>query len=110
MLNELGVVLATFQDVHFSRDVDDRTLWNDCQKLGWVLLTDNRNHDGNDSLEAVLRDSWQAGRLPVLTLANKRRFDRDAEYAQQAAIELAELLFGLTNQEFCEVPRIYVPR
>ena len=108
--NELGVALATFRDVHFLPDVDDRTLWNDCQELGWVLLTDNRNHAGRDSFEAVLRDSWQVGCLPILTLANKRRFDRDAEYAQRTALEIAELLFDLANQKYRGVPRIYIPR
>ena len=102
--------LVTFTDLQLPRDLDDRALWTYCQRDGWVLFTENRNHDGPDSLQATLLDSWKEGHLPVLTLSNKRRFERDPEYARGVATDVAELLFGIEQQEYCDTPRIYVPR
>jgi hypothetical protein len=109
VLVELHLNLVTFPDVHLRPDVDDRFLWNYCQQEGWVLFTENRNNDGPDSLYATLNDSWQTGHLPVLTLANKGRFEHDRAYAERVATEVAELLFGISQQEFLDQPRIYVP-
>lgn len=75
-----------------------------------MLFTENRNHDGPDSLQATLEDSWRMGQLPVLTLANKMRFEHDRKYAEQVATDLAEIMFGLSGQEYLDQPRIYVPR
>ncbi len=103
------LVLTTFSDLGLEHNLDDRSLWNRCQQDGWVLLTENRNHDGPDSLEATLTDSWRSGCLPVLTLANKRAFERSRVYADRVAADVAELLFGVANQEYRDRPRIYVP-
>ncbi len=64
----------------------------------------------DDSLEATLADSWRHGQLPVLTLSNKARFEREREYSEKVATDVAELLFGIKQQEFRDQPRIYVPR
>ncbi len=80
------------------------------QAEGWVLFTENRNHDGPDALEATLLDSWHFGQLPVLTLANKARFESDRVYAEQVATDVAELLFGIEQEDYRDQPRIYVPR
>lgn len=61
ILVETNVRLVTFSELGLPRDLDDRALWNRCQQDGWVLCTENRNHDGPDSLEATLNDSWQTG-------------------------------------------------
>lgn len=109
VLVELDLRLVTFADLQLPPDLDDRPLWNRCQQDGWVLFTENRNHDGPNSLHATLRDSWQDGHLPVLTLSNKRRFERDRAYADEVAREVAELLFGIEQQEYRDQPRIYIP-
>ena len=109
LIAELNLRLVTFQEVDFPVDLDDRALWSRCQQEGWVLFTDNRNHDGPDSLEMTLRDSWQEGHLPVLTLSNKRHFENDRMFALNVAIDLAELLFGILEQRYRSQPRIYVP-
>jgi hypothetical protein len=81
-----------------------------CQRERWVLFTENRNRDGHDSLQATLVDSWIVGHFPMLTLSNKSRFERDPSYARAVATDIAELLFGIHQQEYCDTPRIYVPR
>jgi hypothetical protein len=109
VLAELNLRLVTFRGLQLPHDLDDRPLWNYCQQDGWVLLTENRNHDGPDSLQATLSDSWQTGYLPVLTLSNKGRFERKPEYAVRVATDVAELLFGIAHGQHREQPRIYVP-
>ncbi|HVU89425.1 MAG TPA: hypothetical protein VHD36_19005 [Pirellulales bacterium] len=80
-------------------------------RLEFVLLTENRNHEGPDSLQATLDDSWSEGRLPVLTLASKRRLERDHDYALAVAEEIADVLFGIAESgQFLDESRIWVPR
>jgi hypothetical protein len=110
LITELGLVLATFSDVGLDRGLDDRTLWNYCQASGWVLLTDNRNRENEDSLEATLQDSWRDGLLPVLTLANKGKFENSAVYAARVAEDIADVLVSVFHDEVRDRPRIFVPR
>jgi hypothetical protein len=91
-------------------ELNDRLLWNYCQKHGWVLFTGNRNHDDTDSLQATLLDSWQIGHLPVLTLANIGNFEHSHAYALRVAKDVADLLFGMAHGEYRDQARIYVPR
>jgi hypothetical protein len=110
LLAEIDIAFATFRDVGLTPALIDRSLWHWCQGNGWVLFTENRNDDGPDSLQATLADSWQSGQLPVLTLANKDRFEHSAGYAVRVARDVADLLFGIHGQEYCDQPRIFVPR
>lgn len=109
-LADLGLEFATFAQAGFERNMDDRTLWQRCQEDGWVLFTDNRNDDGETSLQATLASLWSPGKFPVLTLANKRRFEQDAEYRRQTAEDVAELLFSILAGDARDCDRIYVPR
>jgi hypothetical protein len=109
VLVELNIGLVTFRDLQLPLDLDDRRLWNRCQQDGWVLFTENRNNDGPDSLQATLTDSWQLGHLPVLTLSNKGKFERDRSYAERLATDVAEHLFGISLGQYRDQPRIYVP-
>jgi hypothetical protein len=110
ILVELNLEFVTFPELRLAQNLNDRAIWNRCQHDGWVLLTENRNQDDPDSLEATLSDSWCIGHLPILTLANKRMFERNPEYALRVAADVAELLFGIVQGEFCDRSRIYIPR
>jgi hypothetical protein len=104
------IVLATFRDVNLAHDLNDRAIWGFCQAESWVLLTDNRNDEGPDSLQATLADSWHPGCLPVLTISDKERFTRIPPYAERVAAQVAELLYGTAQGEYRDQPRIFVPR
>jgi hypothetical protein len=111
VLTELELRLVTFPELNLPRNLFDRPLWNRCQQDGWVLFTENRNHDGLDSLQATLEDTWTMGHLPVLTLSNKGRFEHDRAYAFRVATDVAEILFGIAQeQKYLDQPRIYLPR
>jgi hypothetical protein len=110
MLTEFGLSLVTFPELGLDRGIDDRTLWNYCQANGWVLFTDNRSHEDENSLEATLRDSWREGQLPVLTLGNKAKFENSETYALRVAEDVADLLIDSFYHEIRDRPRIFVPR
>lgn len=110
ILAELGTEFALLSDIGLPHDIDDRTLWERCQREGWVLLTDNRNDDGPTSLQATLVDAWTPGMLPILTLADKQQFDRRAAYRERVAADVADILFGLKYGEYGGRDRIFVPR
>jgi hypothetical protein len=110
LLAQLNLRFATFPELDLLPELDDRSLWNFCQQSGWVLFTDNRNNDGPDSLEATITDMWRIGLVPVLTLSSKGRFEHDREFAMRVAIDIAEVLFGIVQeQDYLDRPRIYVP-
>ncbi|MGL4552003.1 MAG: hypothetical protein ACRC33_12560 [Gemmataceae bacterium] len=110
ILDELNLEIATFPDSGLARDLDDRRLRVHCQQEGWVLLTENRNHDGPTSLHATLGEFWRPGHLPVLTLANKGRFEDDVRYALTVAEDVAEILFDLARDCPRDQSRNYLPR
>lgn len=110
ILEGLNLQLATFAEVHLARNINDRELWNFCQSEKWVLFTENRNHEDENSLSATIADSFETGQLPVITLANKRRFETDRDYADLIAREVADILFDIAVFEYQAPPRIYVPR
>ncbi len=109
ILTEMGISLATFPDLGLDRSMNDRTLWNYCQANEWVLFTDNRNHEDENSLDATIRDSWRERGLPVLTLANKRKFENSEAYAARVAQDVAELLVVVFVDQVRNQPRIFVP-
>jgi hypothetical protein len=110
VLAELGLRLAKFSDLGLDRCISDRELWNYCQANYWVLFTENRNREDENSLEATMRDSWRDGCLPVITLANKGKFENSASYATKVAEEVADILVIVFQDEICDQPRIFVPR
>ena len=110
LLTGLGLTLVTFPDLGLDRRVDDRALWNYCQANGWVLFTDNRNHEDENSLEATIQDSWHEGCFPIITLANKGKFDNSEDYATKVAEEVADVLVSVFHDGIRDQPRIFVPR
>ena len=109
ILTDMGISLVTFPELGLDRGADDRTLWPFCQANGWVLFTDNRNQEDENSLNATLQNSWREGLLPVLTLANKRKFENSETYATRVARDVAELLVVAFVDEIRNQPRIFVP-
>jgi hypothetical protein len=109
ILTELGIALATFPDLSLDRNMNDRSLWNFCQEHRWMLLTDNRNREDENSLQTTIEDFWHEGHLPVLTLANKGRFENSAAYATTVAEDIAEQLVVAFVDGICDQPRIFVP-
>ena len=109
ILADIEITLETFPDHGLPRHMNDRDLWNYCQANELVLFTENRNHEDQNPLNATIQDSWRAGHLPVLTLANKEKFENSAIYATGVAQDGAELLYSIFHDGVRDRPRIFVP-
>ncbi len=107
---DLRITVHSFRDLGWAADLSDREVWNRCQASGLVLITDNRNRDDPDSLEATLRDSVRADSLPVVTISDKGALRNDRAYAGQVALDLLELLSDLRDfGRYLGVGRIFLP-
>lgn len=46
IFEELALDFLTIDELELPFDIDDRSLWNFCQREGWLLFTENRNAEG----------------------------------------------------------------
>src|SRR5258708_3727502 len=67
---ELQIGYVTFAEAGLDRRARDAVIWQFCQQQEFVLVTNNRNDDGPDSLEATHRALTTPQSLPVFTLAD----------------------------------------
>lgn len=89
---ELDCILFTFRDLDLSSEATDAAIWHACQEHQVLLITGNRNADGNESLEATIRQHNTRRSLPVLTLADPDRILRDTQYAEAVVARLFDVL------------------
>ena len=105
-LETLPLRLVRFRDIGLPPDSTDRTVWRFAQTNGMILLTNNRNMEGIDSLEQTIRDENTATSLPVLTIGD---FDRIADriYRENCATRLIEIIVYL--DDYLGVGRMFIP-
>jgi hypothetical protein len=104
----LGLVAETFAGVGLDRTSSDRDVWRTCQAEQLVLVTRNRNHDGPDSLEAVIRAEGTLDTLPVITLRADRAVFAERGYALRAAERMMEILVDMDDR-YRGAGRLYIP-
>jgi hypothetical protein len=97
----LGIVLMRFDDIGLAPDSSDLDIWQICQVEQLVLVTDNRNKDSPDSLEATIRQHNTPQSLPVFTIGDLDKFQSSASYAERVLEKMFDYLSGLTP---CAVP------
>ena len=98
---------ATFPEVGLAPTSTDREVWRRAQELGMLLLTDNRNMSGPDSLERTLIEEHTPLSLPVLTVGRAQRLLADKAYRDACAERLAEIVIDLDM--YRGIPRLYLP-
>lgn len=105
-LDLLPLRLVRFRDVGLAHDSSDRAVWRFAQENRMVLLTNNRNMEGVDSLEQTIRDENTDESIPVLTISD---FDRITEriYRDECAARLLEVIVYL--DDYRGVGRIFIP-
>ena len=103
----LGLVLKSFEEVGLSAASSDLVIWETCQKEQLILITDNRNHDSPDSLEAAIRSHNQQDSLPVFTIGDLDRFQSSREYDNQVLERLYDYLLRI--DELRGTGRLYLP-
>jgi hypothetical protein len=74
----LGLVLHRFDEVGLSASSTDFDVWKTCQDEQLILITDNRNLDSDESLEATIRLNITPQSLPVFTIADMSEFRRNS--------------------------------
>lgn len=104
---QLGCDVESFTRLGVASDMSDAKLWGLCQQRAIVLITGNRNAEGEDSLEATIRDRRTDGTLPVLTIGNAARILTDRSYAERVAERVLEHILDLESLR--GVGRLYVP-
>ncbi|MDX2042335.1 MAG: DUF5615 family PIN-like protein [Acidobacteriota bacterium] len=105
-LEIVPIRLVTFTEVGLPTDSTDNEVWEFAQQQGMILLTDNRNMDGEDSMEDTLRRKVTADSIPVLTVGKRSRLGKVA-YRKQCADRLAEIVLDLDR--YLGYSRIYIP-
>jgi len=104
----LGLVFKRFEDVGLSLDSSDFDIWQTCQAEQLVLITDNRNLDSPDSLEATIRQYNQPDKLPVFTISNMKSFGTSNAYAKKVLEDLFDYLMRI--DEIRGTGRLYLPQ
>ncbi len=81
-------------------------MWRFAQINHLLLLTNNRNMEGRDSLEQVIRDERTAISLPVITISRIERIT-GRRYREQCAERLLEIVVYL--DDYLGVGRVFIP-
>ena len=102
----LEIPMLTFADVGLPVNSSDRDVWQFSQKNHLILLTANRNSDGEDSLERTIRDFNQPTSLPVVTISILDRLE-ERYFREQCAERLVEIVLNIEN--YLGIGRIYIP-
>ena len=105
-LRLLDIPMQTFADAGLPIDSSDREVWRFAQENQLILLTGNRNNEGEDSLEQTIRDENKSTSLPVITIGMIDRMEERA-YREQCAERLVEIVLNIEN--YLGVGRIYIP-
>jgi hypothetical protein len=103
----LGLRLDRFEDVGLTTAATDLEVWNVCQTQELILITDNRNLDSEDSLEATIRRHNTPGSLPVFTIADLYEFRTNNSYVQQVVEALYDYLLRI--DDIRGTGRLYLP-
>lgn len=105
-LKLLDIPMLTFDDVGLPIDSCDRDVWRFAQEKRLILLTANRNNDGEDSLQQTIQDENQPTSLPVVTIGVLDRLE-ERTYREQCAERLVEIVLNIEN--YLGIGRIYIP-
>jgi hypothetical protein len=103
----LGVTLLYFRDVGLTPESSDRAIWHKCQSEQLLLITNNRNQDGPDSLEATIRELSGPDSLPVFTISDLNMFRANRAYIGRVSEKLYEYLIDIDGLR--GTGRLYLP-
>jgi hypothetical protein len=103
----LGIRILTLPQAGLATGTPDAELWDFCHNRQFYLLTDNRNEERPDSLEAMIRTRDLANCLPIFTISDIQRFRSDRAYAHAVASKLIEYLFDAGK--IVGTGRLYLP-
>src|SRR5262245_17695689 len=98
--------VVTFVQVGLPVDSSDRVGWRAPQAQEMILVTRNRNLQGEASLDQAIRENNTPTSLPVVTIGRIDRI-RERLYRERCAIRLVEI--GMEIENYLGVGRIFIP-
>ena len=105
-LKLLEIPMLTFGDVGLPINSSDRSVWRFAQEKQLILLTGNRNSEGEDSLEQPIRNENTPSSLAVVTVSVVSLMEERA-YREQCAERLVEIVLNIEN--YLGIGRVYIP-
>jgi hypothetical protein len=102
----MTIEFLRLRDLSLSDGQSDRDIWRRVQKDRLLFITNNRNREGETSLQATIENESRADSFPVLTISSVEKLVQ-ADYRQQVIHRLAEVLLYLDR--YLGVSRIYLP-
>lgn len=106
-LELIDIPMLTFADIGMPVDTSDREVWRYAQKRQLILLTANRNDDGEDSLEQTIQDENTSTSLPVLTVGDPERIMKESAYCKRCVERIVDIVMNIEN--YLGAGRIYIP-
>ena len=91
LLVEIPIEFSDFASLSLAPSASDQDVWRTCQRAAVVLITSNRV-GGEHSLTEVIARLGDELSLPVVTIGNRRRAERDRDYAESCAFALLDLI------------------
>jgi len=103
----LNLQVETLASLGLPSNASDSAIWHQCQQKGLVLITNNRNARGPDSLAETIRLYNTPVCLPVFTLANANRVLTSNSYAEVVVERLLGYLLRI--DELLGTGRLFIP-
>jgi hypothetical protein len=103
----LGLQFVRFRHIGLPNGSEDRVVWQVCRTLRYLLITNNRNCDGPDSLGVLIQTEAGDDAPLVFTIGNMERFDSDPSYARNVIEKLYSYLIDL--EDCRDSGRLYLP-
>ena len=104
---ELRCDVESFERLGIGENATDSDVWQLCQEREIVLVTGNRNAEGEDSLEQTMRRLGTPNSLPVLTIGDPNRLMKDRRYAEDVAARLLDYVRDI--DELRGTGRLFLP-
>lgn len=105
-LELLSLRMTAFREEQLPANVDDGVIWRYAQEQCMLLLTANRNMDGDASLEQTLRVENTPASLPVITIGSIDSL-RESDYRIRCVRRLVEIVLYL--EQYLGAGRLYIP-
>ena len=93
----LDLRCLAFHEVGLHPEDSDSVVWQCCKDNELLLMTDNRNNKGAQSLEATIRSRNTPQSLPVFTIADSRSILVGYDYCDRVIDRLFLYLLELEN-------------
>ena len=88
-------------------DATDATIWQACQDHDILLITGHRHAESPESLDMTIRQRHAAHCLPVLTLADPDRIQRERPYTEAVVERWFDIL--IDPDALRGTGRLYLP-